>query len=170
MKATKASYLGIIVSMVTFTSLFLPWWSIRASGVSIDIYPFGVTVWSAATPDWVVDHLLALGDTVLIVGLLVVISGVLALLGSLKLPPLLISPVVLNLVAVFLFYGLLRSAIGRLAHGPFSGTNLIPVGPWGFAVGIGLCVFAGLASPAPFILYYLNSRKSERECRSGKSG
>lgn len=149
MKAAKVRYLGIIISLVTFTSLFLPWWSIRASGVSIDVYPFGVMVWSAVTPDWVVDHLLALGDAVLIVGLLVVASGVLALLGSLKLPLLLVSPAVLNLVTAFLFYELLRSALGELAHGPFSGTNLIPVGPWGFAVGIGLCVLAGLASPPP---------------------
>jgi len=161
-KAANVRYLGIIISLVTLTSFFLPWWSIRASGVSIDVYPFGVMVWPADTPDWVVNHLLALSNAVLTVGLLVVASGVLSLLGSLKLPPLLSSPAALNLISAFLFYGLLRSALGELAHGPFSGTNLIPVGPWGFAMGMGLCVLAGLTSSAPFILYYLNYRKSER--------
>jgi len=34
--------LMVIVSLVTFASLFLPWWSIRVLDVSIDVYPFGV--------------------------------------------------------------------------------------------------------------------------------
>lgn len=41
-KIAKANYLGVIVGIATFASLLLPWWSIRASGVSIDIYPFTV--------------------------------------------------------------------------------------------------------------------------------
>lgn len=165
MKVTKASYLGIVISLATFTSLFLPWWSIRASGVSIDIYPFGVRAWSVTTydSDWVVDRLLALDGALLTVGLLLVVSGVLALAGSLKLPPLLITPVVLNPTAAYIFYKLMRSAIGKLAHGYFSGTNLIPEGPWGFAMGIGLCVLAGLASPIPLILSYWKRLKQPKE-------
>jgi len=69
----------------------------------------------------------------------------------------------LNPTAALLFYRLMRSAIGKLAHGPFSGTNLIPVGPWGFALGIGLCVLAGLAAPTTLILFYLKGdKKPER--------
>lgn len=173
MKAVKVSYPGIIISLATFTSLFLPWWSIRASGVSIDVYPFGVMAWSVPTydADWVVNRLLALDSTLLMVGLLVAVSGVLALAGNLKLPPLLIAPVALNLTAAFLFYKLMYSAIGKLAFGSFSGTNLtaIPGEPWGFAIGIGLCVLAGLASPTPLIISYLNYRKSERKHRSAGS-
>jgi len=160
-KMAKVNYLGVAVSIVTVVSLLLPWWSIRASGVSIDIYPFGVTAWNVPTydADWVVDSLLALDGALLIVGLLVVVSGVLALAGSLKIPPLLIAPFVLNASAAFIFYKIMRSAIGRLAHGPFSGTNLVPTGPWGFAIGIGLCVIAGLASPTPLILSYWKGNK-----------
>jgi len=167
-KAAKVRYLGIIISLVTFASLFVPWWSIRASGASIDVYPFGARALNVWSQDWVVDRLLTLDDSLLIVGLLVVASSILSLAGSLKLPPLLISPIVMNPVAAFLFYRLMRSAIGKLAHGPFSGTNLIAVGPWGFAMGIGVCVLAGLASPVPFILYYLNYRKSELKHTNGK--
>ena len=76
--------------------------------------------------DWVVDRFLALDNALLIVGLLVVVSGVLALIGSLKRPPLLIPPAALNLTAAFLFYRLMRSAIGSLAHGYLRGKNLIP--------------------------------------------
>jgi len=169
-KPANVRYLGIIISLVMFASLFLPWWPIRASGASIDIYPFNTRTSNVWSQDWVVDRLLTLDGSLLIVGLLVVASGILSLTGSLKLPPLLITPLLLNLTAAFLFYGVMRSAIGKLAHGPFSGTNLIPVGPWGFAIGIGLCALAGLASPAPFILYYLNYRKPEQKDRSGKSG
>lgn len=162
MKASKASYLGIIISLVTFTSLFTPWWSIRASGVSIDIYPFRVTALNVPSydADWVVDRLLALDSTLLIIGILVVVSSIVTAVGSLKLPLLLITPVALNFAAVFLFYKLMYSAIGELAFGSFSGTNLIPAGPWGFAMGTGLCVLAGLASPIPLVLSYLikNSR------------
>jgi len=166
----KVNYLGIAVSVATFASLLLPWWSIRASGVSIDIYPYGVRAWNVPTYDidWVIDRLLALDGALFIVGLLVVVSGVLSLVGSLKLPPLLTTPVILNISAAFIFYRLMRSAIGKLAHGPFSGTNLVPTGPWGFAVGIGLCILAGIASPAPLILSYLDYRKSEQE-RKGNS-
>lgn len=105
--------------------------------------------------DWVVDRFLALDNAFLIVGLLVVVSGVLALTGSPKRPPLLIPPAALNLTAVFLFYRLMRSAIGSLAHGYLSGTNLIPApeGPWGFVLGIDLCILAGLVSPIPLILF-----------------
>ena len=162
MKTANLRYLGIIISLVTFASLFLPWWSIMASGASIDIYPFSARALNVWSQDWVIDRLLTLDDSLLTVGLLVVASGILSLVGGLKLPLLLITPLLLNITAAFLFYGVMRSAIGKLAHGPFSGTNLIPVGPWGFAIGIGLCVLAGLTSSAPFILYYLNYRKSER--------
>jgi len=165
LKMAKVNYLGVAVSIATFASLLLPWWSIRASGVSIDIYPFGVMAWNVPTydADWVVDRLLTLDGTLLIVSLLIVVSGVLALAGSLKLSPLLISPVVLNPAAAFLFYGLMRSAIGRLAHGSFSGTNLIPVGPWGFAMGIGLCILAGLTAPISLIpSYWKRHRQPEQ--------
>jgi len=93
-KVARVSYLGIAVSTVTFVSLLLPWWSIRAPGVSIDIYPFGVVAWNvpAYDADWVVDRLLALDGRLLIVGLLVVASGVFSLLGSLKIPPLSVTP------------------------------------------------------------------------------
>ena len=161
MKTSKASYLGIVISLVAFSSLFLPWWSIRASGVSIDIYPFRVMAWNVPSydADWVVGRLLALDSTLIIVGLLVVVSSIVTAVGSLKLPPLLVTPVALNLAAAFLFYKLMYSAIGKLAFGSFSGTNLIPVGPWGFALGIGLCILAGLASPIPLILSYLKKRE-----------
>ncbi len=164
-KMAKANYLGVAVSIATFVSLLLPWWSIRASGVSIDIYPFGVMAWNVPSydADWVVDRLLTLDITLLVVGLLVVVSGVLALAGSLKIPPLLIAPFALNALAAFIFYRIMRSVIGHLAHGPFSGTNLIPQGPWGFAVGIGLCVLAGLVSPTPLILSYWKRHKQSEE-------
>jgi len=167
----KANYLGIAVSIATFASLLLPWWSIRASGVSIDIYPLCVRALSVPTydADWVVDRLLALNIAILTVGLLVIVSGVLAAAGSLKLPPLLVAPAVLNLAAAFLFYNLMRSAIGKLAHGPFSGTNLIPVGPWGFDLGIGLCVLAGLVSPTPLILLYWKRHKQPEEAGNSHS-
>jgi len=160
-KIAKVSYLGVGVGIATFASLFLPWWSIRALGVSIDVYPFGVMAWNVPTYDydWVVDRLLTLDGTLLIVGLLVFASGSLALAGSLALPPFLVAPVVLNLFAAFLFHGLMRSAIGKLAYGSFSGTNLIAAGPWGFAFGIGLCVLAGLTSLIPLILHYLKIKK-----------
>lgn len=176
MQAGKASYIGIVTSLVTFTSLFLPWWSIRANGVSIDIYPYRVRTWNVPThdTDWVVDRLLALNSAFLIVGLLVVVSGVLALIGSLKRPFLLIPPAALNLTAAFIFYRLMRSAIGSLAHGYLSGTNLIPnpEGPWGFVLGLDLCVLAGLASLTPLILSWLTSHNQleaaarENNCES----
>jgi len=165
---TKVSYLGIIISLVTFASLFLPWWSIRASGVSMDIYPFRVMAWTFPTydADWVVDRLLTLDSSLLIVGLLVVISTIISAVGSVKFPPLLIAPVVLNLTAGFLFYKLMYSAIGKLAFGSFSGTNLtaIPGEPWGFAMGIGLCVLAGVASLAPLVLSLITTL-NQREAR-----
>jgi len=82
--------------------------------VSIDVYPFGVMAQNvpAYDADWVVNSLLALEDTLLIVGLLMVVSSVLAFVGSLKLPPLLAAPVILNLTAAFIFYSIIRSAIG----------------------------------------------------------
>ena len=161
-KASNIRYFGIIICLVTLASLFLPWWSIRANGVSIDIYPYGVRALSVTTydTDWVVDRLLALKSALLIVGLLVVVSAVTAVAGSLKLPSLLITPAILNLAAAFIFYKLMRSAIGSLAHGYFSGTNLIPEGPWGFTMGIGIYVLAGLASPTPLVLSHLRIRKS----------
>lgn len=157
-----AKFLGVIVSLVTFVSLFLPWWSVRASGVSIDVYPFGVRALNFPAYDagWVVGRLLSLDGTLLIVSLLIVVSGVLALVGSLRLPFLLVAPFVLNLLAAFIFYGLMRSALGKLAYGHFSGTNLIPIPgePWGFVWGIGLCVLAGLAAP---VVWAVALRKSE---------
>ena len=167
------NYLSIIISLVIFVSLFLPWWSIRASGVSIDVYPFRVIAWSVPTydRDWVVDRLLTLNSTLLIVGVLVVVSIVITAVGSLKLPQLLIAPVLLNLTAAFLFYKLIYSAIGKLAFGSFSGTNLIalPGEPWGFTIGIGLCVLAGFASPAPLVLSHLNYHKMEQKHRTAKT-
>jgi len=154
----RVNYIGIIASIVTFTSLLLPWWSIRASGVSIDVYPFGVKALNIPTydSDWVVSRILALDGTLLFITLLGVISGVLAVVGSLKLRPLLAAPTALNLVAAFLFYRLMHSTLGRLALSYSSGTNLIPVPgePWGFVWGIGLCALAGLVSPTPLILFY----------------
>jgi len=164
-KATSVSHLGIIVSLVTFTSLFLPWWSIRAPGVSIDVYPFRVMPWTVPSydADWVVDRLLTLDSILLIVGVLVVVSTVISGVGSLRLPPLLIAPAVLNLTAAFLFYRLIYSAIGKLAFGSFSGTNLIaiPGEPWGFSIGIGMCVLAGIASPVLLVASYLTIHKSK---------
>lgn len=157
MKRAKTSLiLGIIISTATFYSLFLPWWSIRASGGSIDIYPFWVNAVKVSDydRDWVIDRLLALNGALLIIGLLVVVSSSLVLIGSVKRPFLLGVPVVLNLAAAFLFHKLMWFAIGSLAYGYFSGTNLVPVGHWGFAGGIYLCIFAGLASPIPLILAY----------------
>ena len=121
-----------------------------------------------------VDHLLALDSALSIVGLLVVVSGVLTLIGSLKRLPLLIPPAILNLTAAFLFYRLMRSAIGSLAYGYLSGKNLIsdPGGPWGFVLGLNLCVLAGLASPTPLILSWLTSHNQleaaarENNCES----
>jgi len=157
-KVTSVSYLGIIISLVTFTSLFLPWWSIRAPGVSIDIYPFRVVPWTvpAYDADWVVNRLLTLDSALLVIGLLVVISAFITAVGSLKLPSLLIVPIAFNLAAAYLFYKLIYSAIGKLAFGSFSGTNLIaiPGEPWGFAIGIGLCVLTGIASPTLLAISY----------------
>jgi len=70
---------------------------------------------------------------------------------------------VLNLAAAYLFFNLIYSAIGDLAFGRFSGTNLVPTseGPWGFTVGIGLCVLAGIASPILLGLSYVSYFKSE---------
>jgi len=155
--------MGFIISVVTFASLVVPWWSIRASGVSIEVYPYGVKAWNVPIydADWVISRLLSMDGTLVIVSLLIIASGVLALLGSLKLLHLLVAPFVLNVSAAYLFYSLMRSAIGKLAHGPFSGTNLIPVPgePWGFVWGIGLCVLAGFASPIPLIFSYWKKRK-----------
>jgi len=159
----KVNYIGVAVSIATFASLLLPWWSIRASGASIDVYLFGAVTWSVWSQDWVVNRLLTLDGTLLTAGLIVVFSGALALAGSLKFQPFLIAPFVLNPSAAFIFFSLMRSAIGKLAYGPFSGTNLIPVGPWGFAIGIGLCVLAGLASPISLIPFYWKRHKQQRE-------
>ena len=159
----KISYVGFIISSVIFASLFLPWWSIRASGIGIDVYSYGVNAWNvpAYDADWVIFRLLSLDGILLIVSLLVVVSGILALVGSLKPSFLLLAPVILNVSATLIFYSLMRSAIGKLAHGSFSGTNLIPVPgePWGFVWGIGLCVIAGFASPMPLILSYWKKRR-----------
>jgi len=154
-RIVRVNYLGVTVSAVTFVSLLLPWWSIRALGANIDIYPWGATAWNVWSQDWVIDRLLTLNSTLLLVGLLVFVSGVLGLVGSLKFPMLLISSFILNLAAAFTFFGLMRSAIGKLAFGPFSGTNLTAAGPWGFALGIGVCVIAGLVAPISLILSYL---------------
>lgn len=166
----KVSFIGFIISLAIFVSLFLPWWSIRASGVSIDVFPYGVKAWNVPTydADWVVDRLLTLDSTLLIVSLLIVVSGILALVGSLKLPLLLVAPFVLNISAASIFYSLMRSAIGKLAHGSFSGTNLIPIPgePWGFAVGIGVCVLAGLGSPIPLILSYSKRHKQSEQAEN----
>jgi len=121
-----------------------------------------VRAWVVWSQDWVVDRLLTLDGALLIVGLIVAVSGILSLAGSLKVPLLLIAPLLLNLSAAFIFYGLIRSAIGKLAFGPFSGTNLIPVGHWGFALGIGLCVLAGLASPIALIPSFLKRHEQDQ--------
>lgn len=162
-RATKLSGLGVVVSLVALSSLFLPWWSIRASGVSIDVYPFRVMAGNVPVydVDWVVDRLLGLDSTLLVVGLLVVVSSAVVAFGSFRFRPLLIAPFVLNLVAAFLFFELMYSAIGKLAFGSFSGTNLIAAGPWGFGVGIGVCVLAGIASPILLGLSYLSFFRSE---------
>jgi len=158
-KMGKVNYLGVTVSIATFASLLLPWWSIRALGVSIDIYPYSVRAWNVWSNDWVVNRLLTLNGALLTVGLLVVVSLILSLAGSVKFPPLLMAPAVLNISAAFIFYGVMRSAIGKLAHGSFSGTNLIPTGPWGFGIGIGLCVLAGLVAPISFVLSCLKRHR-----------
>jgi len=149
-KVTRLSGLGVVVGLVGLASLFLPWWSIRALGVSIDVYPFRVMAWNVPSydVDWVVDRLLGLDSTLLVVGVLVVVSSVMVAVGvgSVRLRLLLIAPFVLNLAAAFLFLKLVYSAIGKLAFGSFSGTNLIAAGPWGFGVGIGVCVLAGIGS------------------------
>lgn len=159
----KVCYVGFIISLVIFSSLLLPWWSIRALEVSIDVYPYSVRAWNVPTydADWVVDRLLNMDGTLFTVGLLVLISGVLAIAGSLKSPLLLIAPVVLNLSAAFLFYKLMRLALGKLALWYGSGTNLMPIPnePWGFVWGIGLCVLAGFASSIPLILSFLAKRE-----------
>ena len=164
-RATKLSGLGVVVSLVALSSLFLPWWSIRASGVSVDVYPFRVMAGNvpAYDVDWVVDRLLGLDSTLLVVGLLVVVSSAVVAFGSFRFRPLLVAPFVLNLVAAFLFFELMYSALGRLAFGSFSGTNLsaTPGEPWGFAVGIGVCVLAGIASPILLGLSYLSYFRSE---------
>lgn len=166
MEKGKIGYLGFIVSLAIFASLFLPWWSIRAPGVSIDVYPYGVKAWKVPSydADWVVDRLLTLDGTLLIVGLTVLFSGVLALVGSFKFPPLLIAPAVLNLASGLLFYQLMRSALGKLALWYESGTNLMPIPgePWGFVWGIGLCLLAGFVAPIPLILSYLTKLRQSR--------
>ena len=145
-------------------TLFLPWWSIRASGVSIDVYPFRVIAWNvpAYDVDWVVDRLLGLNSALLVVGLLVVVSSIMGAVGSFRFRPLLMAPLVLNFAAAFLFFELTYSAIGKLVFGPFSGTNLAaaPGEPWGFAIGIGICVLAAIASPALLLLSYASCYRS----------
>jgi len=154
MRIVRVNYLGVAVSAVTFVSLLLPWWSIRALGASIDIYPWGAIAWNVWWQDWVIDRLLTLNSALLLVSFFVFLSGILALVGSLKFRMLLIGPFVLNLTAALTFFGLMRSAIGKLAFGPFSGTSLTAAGPWGFALGIGLCVIAGLVAPISLIASY----------------
>jgi len=162
-RATRLSGLGVVISLVGLFSLFLPWWSLRASGVSIDVYPFKVVAWNvpAYDVDWVIASLLGLDSTLLVVGLLVIVSSVLAVFGSFRLRLLLVAPFVLNLAAAFLFFYLIYSAIGELAFGYFSGTNLTPDGPWGFTTGIGLCVLAGIASPILLGLSYVSYFRSK---------
>jgi len=146
-------WVGIAAFLVVLVSLFLPWWSIRASGMAIDVYPLGVRAWNVPVydRDWVVDRLLDLKG-LWVVGLLVVVSCILALAGSLRFRPLLVVPVVLNMVAVLFFHGLIVSALGDLAYGCFSGTNLVPQGPWGFTVGVGLPVLAAIVLPFFFLV------------------
>ena len=148
MKIDVVGWVGIAMFLVILLSLFLPWWSIRASGIAIDIYPFGVRASGvpAYDRDWVVDRLLGL-EGLWVVGTLVVTSCVLAFVGSLWFRPVLVGPVVLSLAAALFFQALMRSALGDLAYGCFSGTNLVPEGPglWGFGVGVGLPVLAGVA-------------------------
>jgi hypothetical protein len=125
MALAEANYLGL-VSIPASASLLLPWSSIRAWGVSIDIFPSGVGAWSVTEydSDWVVDRLLALDDAFSTVCLLVVASIIPIVAGSSKLPSLLIAPVALNSAAALLFYRLMRFAIGKLVHGYFSGTQI----------------------------------------------
>jgi len=47
----KVNYIGVAMSIATFASLLLPWWSIRASGASIDIYPLGAIAWNVWSQD-----------------------------------------------------------------------------------------------------------------------
>jgi len=88
-RAAKLSGLGVVVGLVALSSLFLPWCSLRASGVSIDVYPFTVIAWNvpAYDVDWAIASLLSLDSTLLVVGLLVIVSSVLAVFGSLRLRP-----------------------------------------------------------------------------------
>jgi len=155
LKIDVVSWIGIVMFLVILLSLFLPWWSIRASGIAIDIYPFGLRASGvpAYDRDWVVDRLLDL-EGLWVVGTLVVASCVLALVGSLWFRPVLAGPIVLSLGAGVFFHGLMRSALGDLAYGCFSGTNLVPEGPglWGFGFGVGLPVLAGVALLAPLIM------------------
>jgi len=168
LRVTRLSGLGVVVGLVGLASLFLPWWSIRALGVSIDVYPFRVMAWNVPSydVDWVVDRLLNLDSTLLVVGFLVVVSSVMVPVGvgSVRLRPLLIAPFVLSLAAAFLFFKLVYSAIGKLAFGSFSGTNLIATsaGPWGFGVGIGVCVLAGIGSLILLGLSYVSYSRPEQ--------
>jgi len=163
--------LGVIVSLVALASVFMPWWSIRASGVSIDVYPFMVVARSVPgyDVDWMVVHLLGLDSRLLLVGLLVVASSVLGVVGSLRFRPLLLAPFALNLAAAFLFFSMMYSAVGKLAFGPFSGTNLAATSgePWGFTIGIGICVLAGIASPILFGVSYLSYFRPEQQGTGG---
>ena len=111
-----------------------------------------------------VDQLLTLDGTLFVVGLFVLISGVLALAGSLKFPPLLIAPAIVNLANAFLFYHLMRSTLGKLALWYGSGTNLMPIlgEPWGFVWGIGIYVLTGFASVIPLTFSYLTKHKPFR--------
>ncbi len=166
LKVDIVSWAGIAAFLVILVSLFLPWWSIRASGMAVDIYPFGVRASGvpAYDRDWVVDRLLDL-EGVWVVGTLVVVSSILAFVGSLWFRPVLVGPVVLGLGAALFFHGLMRSALGDLAYGYFSGTNLVPEGPgpWGFAVGVGLPFLAGMALVVSLIM--AGSRPMTPRCR-----
>jgi hypothetical protein len=165
-RAAKLSGLGVVVSLVALASVFMPWWSIRASGVSIDVYPFSVVARNVPMydADWVIVNLLGLDSGLLLVGLLVVSSSVLGVVGSLRFRPLLLAPLVLSLAAAFLFFSMMYSALGKLVFGPFSGTNLaaVPGEPWGFTVGIGMCVLAGFASSIIFGLSYMRYFRPEQ--------
>jgi hypothetical protein len=166
LRAIWLSGLGVVVSLVALASVVMPWWSIKASGVSVDVYPFMVVGRNvpAYDVDWVITSLLSLDSGLLLVGLLVVVSSVLGVVGSFRFRPLLFAPLVLNLAAAYLFFNMMYSALGDLAFGPFSGTNLAatPGEPWGFAVGIGICVLAGMASPILFGLSHMSYFRPEQ--------